>query len=278
MVTNGKRSGGGRGKENEERDGRKGGLPEWLRWCEVWFDTARRRRRPGSPRTGVGIRRLWRRRDIPSTGSWTGSGRAPFGKLRAGSLASSGRDFGDGGMTGMCSVGRGNVFSFLPNVFSFRAKVFAFRPNVFTLAGEVFSCRRYALVGDGAWKEGESPIRQAQGRFLRQAQDEPLRQAQDRFSGTRDDGDVSTRSGRCVQFWARCVNFSAECVQFRGQCVHSGGPCVQFSAARVPSVWGCRCGTAGSGTGRGGKARSLGDPPEVREGGCGVRWGWGCWQ
>ena len=47
--------------------------------------------------------------------------------------------FGDGGMTGMCSVGWGNVFSFLPNVFSFWAKVFTFRPNVFTLAGEVFS-------------------------------------------------------------------------------------------------------------------------------------------
>ena len=31
----------------------------------------------------------------------------------------------------MCSVGRGNVFSFL-------AKVFSFRPNVFTWAGDVF--------------------------------------------------------------------------------------------------------------------------------------------
>ena len=39
----------------------------------------------------------------------------------------------------MCSVGWGNVFSFLPDVFSFRAKVFTFPPNVFTLAGEVFS-------------------------------------------------------------------------------------------------------------------------------------------
>ena len=39
----------------------------------------------------------------------------------------------------MCSVGWGDVFSFLPNVFSFRANAFTFRPNVFTLAGAVFS-------------------------------------------------------------------------------------------------------------------------------------------
>ena len=39
-----------------------------------------------------------------------------------------------------------------------------------------------------------------------------------------DDGDVSTTSGRCVQFSARCVNFWAECVHF-------GGGSVQFLAA-----------------------------------------------
>ena len=84
-------------------------------------------------------------------------------------------------MTGMCSVGRGNVFSFGANVFSFWPDVFTFRPNVFTLAGQVFSFRWRALVGD---------------------------------RGRRDDGDVSTLSGQCVQFLARCVNFPAECVQF----------------------------------------------------------------
>ena len=37
--------------------------------------------------------------------------------------------------------------------------------------------------------------------------------------GRRDDGDVSTLSGQCVQFLARCVNFSAECVQYPAECV-----------------------------------------------------------
>ena len=41
-------------------------------------------------------------------------------------------------------------------------------------------------------------------------------------------GDVSTRSGRCVQFLAQCVNFPAECVQFRGQCVQFSPTCVHF--------------------------------------------------
>ena len=131
MITTGNRGGGGK----EERDGRKDGLPEWTRWCEVWFDTARRRRRTGSQRPGVGIRgsgvgeiSLRRAQDRPPSAS---SGQA----LRE----VQGRFSGDGWTPGMCSVDWGNVFSFLPNVFSFGAKVFTFRPNVFTLAGEVFS-------------------------------------------------------------------------------------------------------------------------------------------
>ena len=68
----------------------------------------------------------------------------------------------------MCSVGQSHVFSFWANVFSFWPDVFTFRPNVFTLVGEVFSFRRYALVGDGARKEGEdSLLRQAQDRSPR---------------------------------------------------------------------------------------------------------------
>ena len=64
----------------------------------------------------------------------------------------------------MCSVGRADVFSFGGNVSSFRANVSSFWPNVFsfegdvsTLAGDVSSFRRGALVGDGAWTEGEIP-------------------------------------------------------------------------------------------------------------------------
>ena len=52
----------------------------------------------------------------------------------------------------MCSLGRANVFSFLPNVSSFRANVSSFWPNVFTfegnvstLAGQVFSFRRWGV-------------------------------------------------------------------------------------------------------------------------------------
>ena len=43
-----------------------------------------------------------------------------------------GRPSADGGVTGMCSVGQGEVFSSWADVFSFR-------PNVFTLVGHVFS-------------------------------------------------------------------------------------------------------------------------------------------
>ena len=107
----------------------------------------------------------------------------------------------------MCSVGRADVFSFGGNVFSFWPNVFTFWRNVFILAGQVFSFRWRALVGD---------------------------------RGRRDDGDVSTLSGQCVQFLARCVNFSgecvqflAECVQFRGGCVHFGEECVQFLAVAL---------------------------------------------
>lgn len=47
---------------------------------------------------------------------------------------------------GMCSVGRGNVFSFLPNVFTFR-------PNVFKEEGERGE-RREVRVGEGGWGTG----------------------------------------------------------------------------------------------------------------------------
>ena len=72
----------------------------------------------------------------------------------------------------MCSVGQGDVFSFLPDVFSFLPNVFSFGPDVFTfegnvsrfhpnvstLAGQVFSFGWGALVGDGARTEGEIPF------------------------------------------------------------------------------------------------------------------------
>ena len=50
------------------------------------------------------------------------------------------------------------------------------------------------------------------------------------FRGRRDEGDVFSRSGRCVQFPGECVQFLARFVHFRGQCVHFGGRGVQFSA------------------------------------------------
>ena len=53
---------------------------------------------------------------------------------------------GEGARFGMCSLDRGdvfsfggNVFSFWANVFSFWANVFSFRPDVFTSEGQVFS-------------------------------------------------------------------------------------------------------------------------------------------
>ena len=42
-------------------------------------------------------------------------------------------------MTGVCSVGGGDVFSFWGNVFSFGPDVFSFRANVFSFEGQVFS-------------------------------------------------------------------------------------------------------------------------------------------
>ena len=53
-----------------------------------------------------------------------------------------GRLSGDAGMTGVCSVGRADVSSFWPNVFSFEG-------NVSTLAADVSSFRRGAWVGAG---------------------------------------------------------------------------------------------------------------------------------
>ena len=132
----------GRGEFRGERSetGEEGGLPGWLRWCEVWFDTARRRRRPGSPRTEVGIRGLWRRRDTPS--------------------ASSGQVFGDDGMTGMCPLGQADVSSFGPDVSTFRPNVSSFGGNVSTLAGHVSSSRPRACLRSGdaiAGRPGRGP-------------------------------------------------------------------------------------------------------------------------
>ena len=53
-----------------------------------------------------------------------------------------GRVSGDAGLTGMCSVGWGDVFSFWANVFTFRPEVSTFRPNVSTLVGQVSSYGR----------------------------------------------------------------------------------------------------------------------------------------
>ena len=117
----------------------------------------------------------------------------------AGRLTMNGRGWGtEVGRRGLGAAW--DVFSrsgFGGNVFSF-FKCVHFPADVFTLAGQVFSFRWRALVGD---------------------------------RGRRDEGDVSTLSGQCVQFLARCVNFSAECVHF-------GGRCVQFLAGRSGWGWG----------------------------------------
>ena len=160
-------------------------------------------------------------------------------------------------MTGMCSVGRVNVFSFGGDVFSSGGDVFSFQPNVFTLAGQVFSEEGERAEGRAVrrtWRKSRSPIRQA------------LRQA---LRGRRDDGGVFSRSGRCVQFWGRCVQFLAECVQFRRECVHFGGRCVQFSAGRLGWGWGC----GGSGCCCRAGWRGCGGFCEIRGmGGSGSRW------
>ena len=52
-------------------------------------------------------------------------------------------------MTGVCSVGRADVFSFGADVSSFWPNVFSFEGNVSTLAGDVSSFRRGAWVGAG---------------------------------------------------------------------------------------------------------------------------------
>ena len=134
----------------------------------------------------------------------------------------------------MCSVDEGNVFSFQANVFSFWPEVFTLRPNVFTLERQVFRIRRCA--------SSRTP---------------PFGRLRAGLRGRRDDGDVSTLSGRCVKFLARCVNFSAECVQFRGQCVHFGGPGVHFREARPSRSLLCGRPRARSPTG-GGKTSSRG--------------------
>ena len=108
----------------------------------------------------------------------------------------------------MCSVGRGDVFSFWANVFSFWPDVFTFRPNVFTLAGEVFSFRRYALVGDGARKEGEIPSFDK----LRTGFDKLRAGSFDRLR-TGSSGDAGT-TGMCSLGWGNVSCFGANVSSF----------------------------------------------------------------
>ena len=114
----------------------------------------------------------------------------------------------------------------------------------------------------GVWFDSGPPPSTSLGQALRQAQGGLFDRLTMNGKGWSPGGergwgaawDVFSRSGGCVQFWGRCVQFPGECVQFRGQCVqfrggcvHFGGPCVQSSAALVPSVQGCRYGTAWAG-------------------------------
>ena len=128
----------------------------------------------------------------------------------------------------MCSVGESHVFSFWANVFSFRPDVFTFRANVFTLAGEAFSFRRYALVGDGARKEGEDSL-------LRQAQDR-LREAQGSSPST-GSGQVSGdagMTGMCPLCQANVSSFLPDVSTFRPNVSTLAGE-VSSRGRRAPS-------------------------------------------
>ena len=119
----------------------------------VWFDRLTTNR--GGSVTRVRGRRAGQRRRPHSASS----GQALRKRAR------------DAGMTGMCPLWQANVSSFEGHASSFWPDVSTFRPNVSTLAGHVSSCRRRALVGDRARKEGEkfpsASSGQAQGRSWR---------------------------------------------------------------------------------------------------------------
>ena len=137
---------------------------------------------------------------------------------------------------GMCSVGRVNVFSFGGDVSSFWANVFSFGGNVFSFWPDVFTFRSnvFTLAGQVFSEEGERSEGRAVRRTWRKARFAPSASSGQASAGSgqvlrgrRDDGDVSTLSGQCVQFLARCVNFSAECVQSLPKCVQFPAECVR---------------------------------------------------
>ena len=127
-----------------------------------------------------------------------------------------GRGFGCVQSVGrMCSVGWVNVFSF---------------GRMCSVSGRMCSLLRAMCSVFGGARPPSRPPSAGSGQVLR---------------GRRNDGEVSTLSGQCVQLLARCVNSSAECVQFlggcvqfRGGCVHFGGRCVQLLAGRPGWRWG----------------------------------------
>ena len=108
----------------------------------------------------------------------------------------------------MCSLNRGDVFSFWANVFSFRPDVFTFRPDVFIFEGQVFS--EEGKRAEGREVRRQSGVRSAcvGGRVAGCAGSDHGAGSRPRTPGwRREDGDVSTLAGRCVTFSARCVHF-----------------------------------------------------------------------
>ena len=59
---------------------------------------------------------------------------------------------------GMCSVGWGDVFSFLGGCVQFRARCVHFPAECVQFGGRGVQIWRYAPDGDGARKEGEIPL------------------------------------------------------------------------------------------------------------------------
>ena len=161
-----------------------------------------------------------------------------------------GREAG-GVRLGMCSVGRGDVFSFggdvfsfSANVFSFGPNVFSFWPNVFTSEGHVFSFRRRA-----------SPSRP------------PLAGSEQALQGRRDDGGSGREAGgahpgmcqlcraNVSRFWLDVSSFRANVSSFWPNVFSFEGD-VSTLAGEVSSFW--RCALVGDG------ARSEGEIPRLR--------------
>ena len=131
----------------------------------------------------------------------------------------------------MCSVGWGDVFSFLPNVFSFRPNVFTSQPNVFTSEGHVFSFRRRASPPHG-------PLRQAQGRLFGDAGmtgGAGGRQGERALACVHSVGPMCPVLGlMCPVLGPICPLFGLMCSLWRAMCPVFGGarPSVQGSAGR----------------------------------------------